>query len=292
MFVARRTIGYGHKGGVARSIVVKWETMNFYEWFFLEKDRPAAGLFSWSHLLSVTVVLVGLIVWAYFLGKKYRDNPKGQRIVLGVASIAIWALYIMKMGFLLATTSDIGNTFLENIPLFFCDAIIFVVPIAALARGRAQNICLDFIAICGFLMGFMGNYFAGNIYSFHPAFSYLSLISAFSHGIAAFAAMFVFKARLNKMEKRDIPFVIGILFVLMTIALVVDYATGKNYMFLLGGDGTPFELVFNWVQHNLIGYQVIIYVMQCGYIGLFYAIYYPIAKRIQSKKKKEEAHAD
>ena len=261
--------------------------MSFYDWFFLEKDRPAAGLFSWSHLLSVTIILAGLIVWAYFLGKKHRDNPKGQRVVLIVTSAALLALYIMKMAFLLATTDDVVNTWRENIPLFFCDAIIFVVPIAAFAKGRVQDICFDFIAICGFLMGFMGNYFAGNVYSFHPAFSYLSLISAFNHGIAAFAATFVFVAKLNKMEKRNIPFVIGILFVLMTIALIVDYITGENYMFFLGGSGTPFGLIFDWVQHNLIIYQIIIYIMQCGYIGLFYVVYYPIKKWIDGRKKVE-----
>lgn len=202
------------------------------------------------------------------------------------ASLAIFALVIMKMGFLLATSTDIANTWLENLPLFFCDMMVFMVPISAFARGRVQNICFDFIAICGFLMGGMGNYLAGNIYGSHPAFSYLSLISAFSHSISAFAAMFVFRAHLNKMEKRNIVFVIGILFVYMSITLAVDYATGKNYMFFLGGSGTPFELFLNLVQGNLIAYQIIIYVLQCGYIGVFYLIYYPIAKAIRNRKSR------
>lgn len=259
--------------------------MGFYEWFFLEKDRPPAGLFSWSHLLSVTIILAGLVILAYFLAKKYRGNPKGQRKVLIASSIAIIGLYIMKLVFLLLTTDDVGNTLLENIPLFFCDVIIFVVPISAFARGRVQDICLDFIAICGFLMGFMGNYFAENIYGGHPAFCYLSLISAFDHAIAASVALFVFESKLNKMEKRNIPFVIGILVVLMTVALVVDYTTGKNYMFLLGGEGTPFDLFLNMVGGNLIAYQIIIYILQCGYIGLFYVVYYLVIKLINKKKK-------
>ena len=260
--------------------------MWFYEWFFLEKDRPAAGLFSWSHLLSVTIILAGLITLGYFLGKKYRDNPKKQRLVLIFASIAIFTLVIMKMSFLLATTNDVGNTLLENLPLFFCDMMVFVVPLAAFTKGRVQDICFDFIAICGFIMGIMGNYLAGNIYDNHPAFSYLSLISAVSHSISTFAAMFVFKAKLNKMEKRNVPFVIGLLFVYMSIALTVDYLTGKNYMFLLGGDGTPFGLVFDLVKGNLIAYQIIIYILQCGYIGLFYLVYYPLEKWIESRKNK------
>ena len=113
----------------------------------------------------------------------------------------------------------------------------------------------------------------------------MSLISAFSHSLAAFAALFVFVAHLNKMEKRNIPFVIGILFVFMSITLAVDYATGKNYMFFLGGDGTPFGIFYDWVGGNLIAYQIIIYILQCGYIGVFYLIYYPIAKRIKARQR-------
>lgn len=260
--------------------------MNFYDWFFLEKGRKPAGLFSWSHLLSVTVVLAAFIVLSIVLGKKYKNNPKAQKKVFLITTIAIFVFVIMKMSFLLATTNDVGNTLLENMPLFFCDMMIFMVPIATFTRGRVQDICFDFIAICGFIMGFMGNYFAGNIFSEHPAFSYLSLISIFTHSIAAFAALFVFVSGLNKMEKRNIPFVIGILFVFMSITLVVDYITGKNYMFFLGGDGTPFGLIFDLVQGNLIVYQIIIYVMQCGYIGVFYLVYYGILKLINRKKEK------
>lgn len=263
--------------------------MSFYEWFFLEKGRAPAGLFSWSHLLSVTLILAAFIALGVYLGKRFKGNPKGQRRVFIIAAIGILALVVMKMAFLLATTDNIPNTLLENLPLFFCDMMVFMVPLAAFTRGRAQDICVDFIAICGFIMGAMGNYFAGNIYSFHPAFSYLSLISVFSHSIAAFASIFVFVSGINKMEKRNIPFVIGILFVYMSIALAVDYATGKNFMFFLGGDGTPFQLFMDMVQGNLIAYQIIIYILQCGYIGLFYAIYYPVVKAIRRKKEQKAA---
>ena len=88
------------------------------------------------------------------------------------------------------------------------------------------------------------------------------------------------------MEKRNIPFTIGILFVFMSITLTFDYLTGKNYMFFLYGDGTPFEIVFGWVNGNLILYQMFIYIMQCGYIGVFYLVYYLILKLIRHKKEK------
>ena len=248
--------------------------MNFYEWFFLEKDRPAAGLFSWSHLLSVTIILAGFIVLAYFLGKKYKDNPKAQRLIIFLTAASLLTFYIMKHSFYLATTEDVATTLIEMLPLFFCDMMIVVLPITAFVRG--------------FIMGFAGNYLAGNIYGSHPAISYLSLISAFEHSLSAFAAMFVFTARLNKMEKRNIPFTIGMLFIYMTITLIVDYTLNKNFMFFMSGVGTPFDWFLNMVQGNLIAYQVIIYILQCGYMGLFYVIYYLVIKLINKKKQTKE----
>lgn len=111
--------------------------MSFYEWFFLEKDRPPAGLFSWSHLLSVTIIL------GFFLGKKYKDNLKAQRLVLILTSVLLISLAVMKISFLLATTDDMENTLLEKTPLFFCDMMIIVVPSASISQGRIRDICFD-----------------------------------------------------------------------------------------------------------------------------------------------------
>lgn len=202
--------------------------MNFYEWFFLEKGREPAGLFSWSHLLSCTVALALFIGLGFFLGLKFRDNKKGQRVTLIVAAITVVVVELAKIGYCLVGSTNIADTLIGNAPLYFCDIMIFVIPVAAFTRGRVQDCCLDFIAICGFLMGFMGNYFAGNIYLSHAAISFFALNSLINHSISAFAAMFVFAAKLNKMEKRNIPFVIGILFAFMTIALVMAYSFGKT----------------------------------------------------------------
>ena len=53
----------------------------FYEWYFLEKGRSGDALFSWPHLLSVTLVLGLFFFLAVFFGKKFKDNPKAQTIV-------------------------------------------------------------------------------------------------------------------------------------------------------------------------------------------------------------------
>ena len=260
--------------------------MSFYEWFFEEKGREPAGLFSFGHLFSVTLTLAIFLALAMFLGLRFRKDEKKKNLVLLIAAIAIVALQIAKITYLLIMTDDIVDCLIGNAPLYFCDIMIFMIPLAALTRGRFRDCCLDFVAVCGLLMGFMGNYFAGNLYPSHAIISWSAMVALFNHSISAFASMFVWAAKMNKMEKRNIPFSIGMLFIFMTIALIMAYAFDKNFMFYFRGDGTPFTFFDEHLSFGLKPiYQIWIYVLQCGYMGLFYLAYYPICKKIEQSKE-------
>ena len=265
--------------------------MNFYNWFFLEEGRAPAGLFSFQHLFTVTVALSLYLGLAVFLAYKLKNDAKKQNLVLLIAGIAIVVVQLSKNIWLCTLPgSTVWGHILGNLPLYFCDVPIFVIPLAALTKGRFKQWCLDFLAICGLLMGFMGNYFAGNLYPSHAIVSFLTFNALTNHCISAFVALFIWLTHLNKMEKRDIPFTIGILFTFMTIALIIDYiyiptrGSNGNFMFFFTGDGTPFTLFHDMVKGNKIAYQIIIYILQCGYMGLFYAIYYPVKKAIDKRK--------
>ena len=272
--------------------------MNFYDWFFKEiengEQRAPAGLFSWQHLLAVTLTLAIFLTLAVFLGKKFKNDPKKQNLVLLIAGISIVVIQISKISWLLAETDNVVDCLIGNAPLYFCDIMIFIIPISAFVRGRAKEICLDFIAICGLLMGFMGNYFAGNLYPSHALISFSVFNALLNHSISAFTALFVWVAGMNKMEKKNIPFSIGILFTFMTIALIMDYinipinGSPRNFMFFFSGDGTPFTLFHDMVKGNKIIYQIIVYILQCGYMGLFYLIYYQIVKALEKRKVAKE----
>ena len=101
--------------------------------------------------------------------------------------------------------------------------------------------------------------------------------------------MFVWFASMNKMEKKNIPFTIGILFSFMTTALIMAYAFDKNFMFFFNGDGTPFTLFDEYLSFGVKPiYQLWIYILQCGYMGIFYAIYYPVVKKVRKKKENKQ----
>lgn len=258
--------------------------MNFYDWFFLEKDRVPEGLFSFWHIFSVTISLALFGFLAVLLAKKTRKSPRKQNLILLIAGIAILLVQIAKITFLAYDSSDsVWNVIIGNAPLYLCDMMIFLIPICALLRGRPKDVCYDFIAIWGLLMGVLGTYTAGNIYISHCVISFLAIVSLLNHCISAFASLFIWCARLNKMEKRNIPFAIGVLVLYMTVALIIDYVDDHNFMFFFSGDGTPFTLFYDLVQENKVLYQIEIYILQCGYMGLFYLIYYLIMKKVAKK---------
>lgn len=265
--------------------------MTFYEWFFLEKDRAGDALFSWPHLLSVTLILGGFLALAILLGRKYRGNQKAEDLILLIGGISIVTVQVSKIVYLCVTRGDgtVWDCLIGNAPLYLCDMATFIIPLAALTKGRVKDWCLDFVAIWGLIMGFFGTYLAGNIYPAHAAISWAAINSLLLHAISGFAAMFIFVTGLNKMEKRNIPFVVGILVIFMTTALIIDYVDNHNFMFFFHGDGTPFTLFDEYLSFGLKPiYQLWIYVLQCGYMVGFYFAYYGICKLIDKQRAKKE----
>lgn len=260
--------------------------MSFYEWFFLQKDRTPEGMFSFAHIFSVSISLTIFILAAYLLGKKYKNNEKGQFWTLLISGIAVDLVFIIKMIYLLWDTDNFFESLIGNAPLYLCDMQIFIIPLAALTKGRFKNWCLDFVAIWGLLMGFLGTYFAGNIYYGNTAICFFSIISLLNHCISAFAAFFIFMCKLNKMERRDIPFTVAILLVFMTTALIIDYVDNHNFMFFFFGDGTPFVLFDQLVHEIKPLYQLEIYILQTGYMVGFYFVYYWVTSLIKKAKEK------
>lgn len=260
----------------------------FYDWFFLETGRVGDALFSWQHLLSVSLALAIFLIGAVLLGRKYKGNKNAEFIILLISGIFILLVHIFKMIFLCWGSENIMKSLIGNAPLYLCDMAIFIIPLAAITRGRFRDWCLDFIAIWGLLMAFFGTYFAGNIYPSHAAISFFAINSLLNHAISGFTALFIFVTGLNKMEKRNIPFVVGILLVFMITALIIDYVDNHNFMFFFHGDGTPFTFFDEYLSFGLKPiYQLWIFVLQCGYVIGFYFAYYGIRRLIQNKRKEK-----
>lgn len=64
--------------------------------------------------------------------------------------------------------------------------------------------------------------------------------------------------------------------------ILIDY----NYMFLMRGDGTPYDIVYNLVNGNPILYPLFVVLLFIVYITLFYAVYFLVSAKSKKKQNK------
>lgn len=246
--------------------------------------RPAEGFLSWQHLTFVGSLLVVMTLLAIFLGKRNRSaSPEKKNTSLVWAAILIDALEIFKI-LLLCAKAQSAEPILYNLPLFLCSIQLITIPLAAFAKGIVKEASLDFVCLFGILGAVFGTIGAGQNYNAYPVLSFDNVVSGLTHCISGFASLYIMFAGLATMKKRNIGITYAILMSFCVAAYVADITIPYNYMFLMAGDGTPYDILYNLVNGNKILYPTLVVALFIGYIALFYGIYHVI-----SRKKAEKA---
>lgn len=244
--------------------------------------REPEGYMSWQHLVFVTSLMVVMIGLAVYLGLRNRKKDiKVKNKVLIWAAILIDAFEILKI-ILLSIRSNDPMTWTRLLPLFLCSIQLITIPIAAFAKGRIKNAALDFVLIFGILGAVLGTYGAGQNYACYPVMSFDNVVSGITHAISGFASLYIGFSGMASMEAKNIWISFTILFGFCAMALIANVTIPYNYMFLMRGDGTPYDIAYNLVDGNPILYPTIVILLFVIYISLFYLIYYMVKKR---KKK-------
>lgn len=250
--------------------------------------REAEGYLSVEHLFFVTTLVLIMVICAIFIGKaKKNKTDKQKNNVLIFTAILIDSLELFKI-VLLSIRQNNALHFLNELPLFLCSIQLIAIPLAAFSNGRLKEACLDFVVIFGLLGAIMGTYFAGNNYSCYPVFSFDNVISGITHTISGFASLYVMISGMCSMKKKNIVITTAILFGFSVAAYIANIFTDSNYMFLSRGDGTPYDLVFNFVNGNEILYPLCVVGLFVIYIALYYQIYYTVTKKKSQKVLPEE----
>ena len=68
-------------------------------------------------------------------------------------------------------------------------------------------------------------------------------------------------------------------------AYIANVLIPYNYMFLMAGDGTPYDIFYNLVNGSKVFYPMIVVGLFYLYIATFYLIYFFIGKRKAKKAK-------
>ncbi len=241
--------------------------------------RPAEGYMSWQHILFVTSALIIMAILAVVIGRKNRTKTdKEKNRVLVTAAIIIDSLEIIRM-ILVCVRSDDPTKWLYVLPLFLCSIQLFTIPLAAFSKGVVREAALDFVFIFGILGAVAGLLGAGQDYSSYPILSYDIIHTTLTHTISGFCSLYILFSGMASMKKKNIPIGFAIVSVFCIVSYIVNVLVDYNYMFLMRGDGTPYDIIYNFVGGNPVLYPIIVCVLFYIYITAFYFIYYLFTKK-------------
>ena len=255
--------------------------------------RSAEGFLSWQHLVSVGIMLGLMVVLSVLLGKRNRLASEEQKnLPLIVAALLIDGLELFKI-VLLCFRSGSAEPILYNLPLFLCSIQLIALPLAAFTKGRLREAAVDFVCIFGILGAVFGTIGAGQNYNAYPVLSFDNVVSGITHSISGFASLYILIAGLASMKKRNIGITFGILSGFCVAAYIANITIPYNYMFLMAGDGTPYDILYFLVNGNKILYPLSVVLLFLIYIALFYRIFYVVAKKTTvSPSVKDEPKKD
>lgn len=249
--------------------------------------REAQGAYSWQHLTFVTSLMAIMVALAIFIGRRNRNkDEKVKNKVLIWSAILIDGFEIIKIIMGCVATKDPLN-WLINLPLFLCSIQLITIPLAAFSKGIVKKASLDFVFVFGILGAVLGTYGAAQNYASYPVLGWDNVVSGITHSISGFASLYIVISGMQSMEKKNSYIVFGIMICFAILAYVANVLIDYNYMFLMRGDGTPYDIFYNMVNGNKVLYPLIVVLLFAVYIFAFYGIYYLIANKAKSKKSKQ-----
>lgn len=245
-------------------------------------QRPAEGYLSWQHLTFATFLMVVMVVSAILLGKRNKNRPMEKKnTVLLWTALLIDGFELFKI-VIISIRSEDPMAFLKMLPLFLCSIQLIAIPMAALCKGRLKEGCLDFVCIFGILGAVFGVYFAGQNYACYPVLSIDNVVSGITHAISGFASLYILISGMTSMKKQNIIITFSILIGFCVAAYTANVLIDYNYMFLMAGDGTPYDILFNLFGGHKVLYPMSVVGLFLLYITGYYLVYFAITKR--SKK--------
>ena len=244
-------------------------------------QRQAEGAYSWQHLTFVGSMIFIMVVLAIVLGMQNRHKPdRVKNRVIIAAAILIDAFEIAKI-VIVGIKNPEG--LLHVLPLFTCSISLFALPLAAFCKGRIREASLDFMFIFGLLLAVFGTIGAAQNYGAYPVLCWDNVVSAITHCISGFASLYIGVSGMMSMKKKNIWITCMILIVFSVAAYVADILIPYNYMFLMRGDGTPYDIFYNMVNGNRILYPIIVVGLFVVWMAIFYAVYCLITKKKASR---------
>lgn len=239
--------------------------------------RTPEGAYSWQHLTFVGLLLTTMVALAVWLGRrnKGRDTTTQNRVLVW-AALLIDGLELFKIVIACCSQKVNGDPWYEgilyNLPLFLCSIQLIALPLAAFSQGRLKEASIDFVAIFGLLGAVLGTVGAAQNYDCYPVLGFDNVVSGITHSISGFAALYVLVAGIARLQRQNSGITAGILLVFCGLAYGTNHLIDYNYMFLMAGDGTPYDILYNLVGGSPLWYPLCVVVLFFVYIAAFYGV--------------------
>lgn len=244
-------------------------------------QRPAEGFLSWQHLTFVTTLMVIMVVCAVLLGKRNKGaDMKAKNRVLIWTAFLIDGFELFKIGMLCYRAGSFEPC-LYNLPLFLCSIQLIAIPMAAFAQGQVKEAALDFVCIFGIVGAVLGVYGAGQNYNAYPVISFENVVSGITHSLSGFASLYIMISGMTGLKKKNILRTTVILLGFCVTAYIVNLLVDYNYMFLMAGDGTPYDILYNLVDGHRFWYPMGVVALFLAYLFGFYGVHSLASKRKQ-----------
>ena len=257
---------------------------------FLKSEGTPQGAYSWQHLTFVGALMVVMVLSAVLLGKYFKKKGyEAKNKVLIWTAFLIDGIEIFKMVLYCILYSSF-EPIKQLLPLFLCSIQLIAIPVAAFSKGKLKNAALDFVCIFGIIGALAGTFGAAQIYDAHPVISFHNIHSGLTHGLAGFASLYIFFSGMASMRKENISVCLCILTSFCIVAYIACITLDYNYMFLLRGDGTPYDIFYNLVGGHPFFYPVLVVALFYVYAFVFYGIYFAIknaSRKVVLKEVKE-----
>ena len=242
-------------------------------------QRTPEGAFSWQHLLFVTALMVIMVALAVWLGKRNKNSSEKQKnLVLIWAAILIDGFELWKI--ILSCVEDM-DAWRRMLPLFLCSIQLIAIPLAAFSKGRIKEAALDFVSVFGLLGAVLGTFGATQNYNAYPVMSFTNVVSGITHTISGFAALYIMLSGMASMKRKNMWITFAILFTFCVAAYTANILVDYNYMFLMRGDGTPYDILYNLVGGHKALYPLSVVALFVVYIGIFYGVWHAVEKKKQ-----------
>ena len=246
--------------------------------------REPEGYLSPQHLIFTSCLVLTTIVLAILLGirnKSKSDRDKNRTLI--IAAILIDAVEIFKIAVMIYRSDEPATAWHNLLPLFLCSIQLITIPLAAFTKGKLREAALDFVLIFGLLGGVLGTVGAGQNYNAYPVLSLDNVASGVTHCISAFASLYIGISGMSSLQKRNAWITYTILGGFCIPAYIANVTLGTNYMFLMQGDGTPYDILYNLLGGSAVLYPIAVISLFILYISAFYGVVF-WAHRKKSQK--------